>query len=95
MAHNPKFHALLASMGDTHDAKNADYAEDGNPYSNFEFAAAFAGVTVEQVFDVLIGVKQARLLNLTRPGKEPKHESIADTRLDQAVYVALKASYHR
>ena len=90
---NPAFHDLLAQMGETHDRKNHDYAQDGNPYSNFQFAANFAGVTVEQVFDVLIGVKQARLLNLTQPGKVPNHESINDTRLDQAVYVALKASY--
>lgn len=90
---NPAFHDLLARMGDTHDRKNADYAEDGNPYSNFEFAAQFAGITVQQVFDVLIGVKQARLLVLTKPSKVPNHESIEDTRLDQAVYTALKASY--
>ena len=90
---NEAFHELLATMARTHDLKNADYAEDGNPYSNFEFAAEFAGVSVEQVFDVLIGVKQARLHVLTKPGKTPNHESIDDTRLDQAVYVTLKASY--
>lgn len=90
---NPAFHDLLAKMGHTHDRKNEDYAQDGNPYSNFEFAANFAGVTVNQVFDVLIGVKQARLLNLTDSGKTPNHESIEDSQLDQAVYTALKASY--
>jgi hypothetical protein len=69
MAHNPAFHALLSRMGETHDKKNHDYAEDGNPYSNFEFAAQFAGVSVQQVFDVMIGIKQARLLVLTQSGK--------------------------
>jgi hypothetical protein len=93
MAHNPAFHALLSRMGETHDKKNHDYAEDGNPYSNFEFAAQFAGVSVQQVFDVMIGIKQARLLVLTQSGKEPNNESIEDTRLDQAVYATLKASY--
>lgn len=90
---NPKFHKLLERMASTHDKKNEDYATAGNPYSNFEEAAAFAGVTVEQVFDVLIGIKQARLKELTQSGKKPNNESIQDTRLDAAVYAALRASY--
>lgn len=90
---NPAFHDLLARMGETHDKKNQDYAEDGNPYSNFEFAAEFAGVSVNQVFDVLIAVKQARLMVLTKSGRAPNNESIEDSLLDQAVYTTLKASY--
>lgn len=90
---NERFHRLLAVMAKTHDKKNEDYAEAENPYSNFEFAARFAGVTVEQVFDVLIGVKQARLLVLTNATRPPNHESLEDSRKDQAVYTALKAAY--
>lgn len=95
MSRNPKFTKLLNDMQVLHDKKNEDYASENNPYSNFEFAANFAGVTVDQVFDVLIGVKQARLNELTAKGKTPKNEAVQDSRIDQAVYTALKASYHQ
>ena len=94
MSRNPRFHALLEQMATVHDAKNHDYAQDGNPYSNFEEAAATAHVPVDAVFAVLIGIKLARLGELTHSGKEPTHESVQDTRLDLAVYAALWASYH-
>lgn len=94
MMRNPAFHALLDEMKAVHDQKNADYAEAANPYSNFEFAAQTAGVTVEQVFRVLIGVKLARLQVLRASGKAPNHESLADTEKDLAVYAALLASYN-
>ena len=79
-------------MAETHDKKNADYAHAGNPYSNFEEAAATAGVSVDAVFAVLIGIKLARLKALK--GKAPNNESVQDSRLDLAVYSALWASYH-
>ena len=93
MASNPKFHALLTQMAEIHDRKNHDYAQDGNPYSNFESAAATAGCGVDTVFAVLIGIKLARLQVLLGAGKEPNNESEQDSRLDLAVYSALWASY--
>jgi hypothetical protein len=94
---NPVFGAFLAEMSSLHEAKNHDYANDGNPYSNFEqaaeVAAGFSGV--DAVFAVLIGVKLARLRELTAAGKTPNNESIADTRKDLAMYAALWATYHR
>lgn len=94
---NPKFKAQLAEMDGLHDTKNTDYANDGNPYSNFEEAAAVAeGFTgVDAVFAALIGVKLARLRELTSSGKTPNNESITDTRTDLAMYATLWASYHR
>lgn len=94
MAANPKFDALLAKMQATHDLKNADYAKAGNPYSNFEEAAAVAGTDADTVFRVMIGIKLARLNELLSSGKIPNNESIQDSRLDLAVYAALWASYH-
>lgn len=95
MADNPKFRMLLTEMQELHDVKNHDYAEDGNPYSNFEYAARLAdGFTgTDAVFAVLIGVKLARLRELLSKGKAPNNESIGDTRRDLAVYAALWASY--
>ena len=93
MARNPRFERLLQLMNKVHNSKNEDYAFDGSPYSNFEEAADYAGVTVPEVFDVLLGVKQARLKQLRASGKEPQHESVQDTLVDRAVYAALAASW--
>ena len=93
---NPAFSALLERMASLHDSKNADYAADGDPLSNFRQAGAVAeGFTgADAVFASLIGVKLARLRELTANKKTPNHESIADTRIDLAMYAALWASYH-
>lgn len=95
MSRNPKFDALLEEMQRLHDQKNHDYAEEANPYSNFEQAAAQAlGGNVDGVFHVLIEIKLARLRELFK-GKLPNYESIDDSLLDLALYTALWCSYHR
>lgn len=93
---NPAFTGLLERMAELHDRKNHDYASDADPLSNFKEAAEVArGFTgVDAVFASLIGVKLARLRELTATAKTPNHESIADTRTDLAMYAALWASYH-
>lgn len=94
MAHNPKFHSLLDKMAKMHDRKNHDYARSGNPYSNFEEAAAFAATDVDTVFKVMLGIKMARLNELQGAGKTPQNESVQDSMLDLSVYAALWASYY-
>lgn len=91
---NPKFTDHLARMAEVHDRKNHDYAQDGDPLSNFRFSAAVAGTDMDTVFRVLIGVKIARLNELLK-GKTPHHESIDDSLLDLSVYAALWASSRR
>jgi hypothetical protein len=73
--------------------KAHDYAEDDNVFSNFEQAAVAAGVTVEQVFLVLIGVKVARLTQLIANTKSANFESIDDTILDLMNYAGLLKAY--
>lgn len=90
---NPYFHELLKRMAETHDKKNHDYAKGDNPFSNFEEAAAFAGVSVDRVFAIFIGTKQARINELVGGGKTPTNESLADSYLDLAVYATLRAAY--
>ncbi len=94
---NPAFNDLLAEMAQLHDSKNADYAQSGNPFSNFEQAAQVAaGFTGEDaVFATLIGVKLARLRELVSAGKTPNNESIDDTRKDLAMYATLWCAYAR
>ena len=93
MARNPKFIKALENMRETHDTKNEDYAEEGNPYSNFEEAGETAGITTDQQFLSLIGVKLARLRQLFS-GKTPNYESLEDTLKDLAVYATILYSYH-
>lgn len=92
MAENPAFHDLLTQMGALHDKKNHDYAQDGNPYSNFECAAQIGECSVDTVFRVLIGVKLARLNELLK-GKSPLFENIEDSKMDLTMYAALWTSY--
>jgi hypothetical protein len=91
---NPRFDMLLHEMRELHDKKNHDYAQDSNPYSNFEFAAAVAeGFTGEDaVFATMIGIKLARLKELRGKGKTPNNESAHDSLRDLAMYAALWCS---
>jgi len=92
---NPAYDRFLQRMQQLHTSKNHDYAKPGSPYSNFEIAAELsAGFTdpMDRVFATLIGVKLARLQELTS-GKRPNHESILDTRRDLANYACLWGSY--
>jgi hypothetical protein len=95
MAKNPRFDMLLHEMRELHNSKNADYARNDNAFSNFEeaaqVAAGFEGV--DAVFATLIGIKLARLRELTRSKKTPNNESINDTRRDLAMYATLWCAY--
>ena len=77
------------------EGKAHDYAEEGNVYSNFELAAEVAGISVEQVFLVLIAIKIARLGQLIGNDKEPNNESIDDSAVDGMNYFGLFKAYLR
>lgn len=90
---NPLLNDLVQKLLRLHDQKNHDYAAEGDPFSNFTYAAQFAGVPVDTVFKVLMGVKWARLHELTRKDA-PRNEPEQDTRQDLALYTLLWAAYH-
>lgn len=95
---SPEFYKLLEAMGDIHDKKSHDYAMASNPFSNFERAGEIASWfknPVDIAFAALIGVKLARLAELSNTGKEPNNESVEDTHLDLATYCALWAAYKK
>ena len=92
---NLQFIDYLRQMRQVHDSKNHDYADVGNPYSNFEGAAQIAGVTVDTVFQVMIGIKLERLRQLVGTDKEANNESVDDSILDLANYAALWGSYRQ
>lgn len=92
MSENKRVLRVLDDLRQLHASKSADYTDGENHYSNFEIAAKMAGTTPERVIMALIGMKVARLTELTSKGKEPNHESILDTKRDLAMYAVLLAS---
>lgn len=88
-----EFEQALEKIREIHDKKRRDYSAKDNRYSNFEFAAKAAGVDTSKTFEVLIGIKQARLVELTQPGRVCYNEPIEDTLLDRAVYSVLAYAY--
>lgn len=87
------FELAIQRIRETHNKKKADYSSKHNRWSNFETAAQLSGVTVHQTFEVLIGIKQARLVELSQPGRVCYNEPIEDTLLDRAVYSVLAYAY--
>jgi len=97
---NLVLHNILDRIRELHDRKSADYADtaEGNFYSNFQYAALVSegfSNPVDRVFATLIGVKLARLQELTKPGRDkPNNESVMDSRMDLATYAAIWLAYH-
>lgn len=91
VARIPDFMDSLDKMRALHLRKNQDYAQDSNPYSNFdftEFVLSHFKSDLDKSFVWPIATKLARLANLL-DSKEPNNESIEDSFLDIAVYVLL------
>ena len=84
---NPKFDALIKEIQALHESKNHDYAEDEDPLSNLREASK---VGCEPWRGVLVRLtdKWSRIRQLSR-GKTPKHESLRDSLIDNAVYSLL------
>jgi hypothetical protein len=91
------FSNLLKEIQTLHDRKKADYTKKGDRFSNFRLAAHFSGIETFQSIENLIGVKQARLLELRDPGQETRpvnNEPIRDSLIDRAVYSILAVLYY-
>lgn len=73
------------------DGKNSDYRIDGE-FSNFQYAANLADVSIEQVMLTQIGIKLGRLKGLP---DDPKNESRKDTVRDLAGYSVILYAYIR
>jgi hypothetical protein len=94
---NPQVDAVMDRIAAIHAKKSHDYAQAGNPYSNFEYAAKVAERftdPIDKVFATMIGIKLARLAEL-RAGKQPKNESVRDSFDDLATYAMIWNSYPR
>lgn len=84
---NPAFSELIEEIKKLHESKNHDYAQDDDPLSNLRKCErmgipAFKGVLVR------LTDKWSRIEQLAG-GKTPKHESLRDSLIDNAVYSLL------
>lgn len=86
---HPRFYELIEAMQDLHDRKNANYAQDSNPLSNFEECEKF-GVPAEIGTMVRMSDKWCRLVELMKGKKDEVGESIKDTLMDLAVYCLIE-----
>jgi hypothetical protein len=87
MARNSAFEKLLAEIQKLHDDKNHDYAQDSDPLSNLRRAQSF-GIPAWKGVLVRLSDKWSRIEQLAS-GKTPKHESLRDSLMDNAVYSLL------
>jgi hypothetical protein len=93
---SPKVPLILSRIEAIHNRKNADYSQEGNPFSNFERAAilgSWFNDPVDKVFAILLGIKLARMAELSN-GKTPNNESLEDSFLDHDTYSVLWHAYY-
>ena len=84
---HPKFYELIGEITALHDRKNADYAKDADPLSNFRQAESF-GIPAWKGVLVRMSDKWSRIQELTN-GKVPQNESLRDSLIDLAVYALI------
>jgi hypothetical protein len=82
------FEAALIPIVETNRRKRADYAHDGDPFSNFEATASFLGIPRWMSAHFNVVQKMARISSLWANGRinDTANESVEDTVLDAAVY---------
>ena len=82
-------------MAEVVEAKNNDYSNGGEFFSNFKFVERYKVTSVEKGFLVRMLDKVSRLASLIAEEKEikVKDEKIEDTLLDLANYSILLATY--
>jgi hypothetical protein len=84
---NPAFNQLIEEIKALHESKNHDYASDVDPLSNLRRSEAL-GVPAWKGVLVRLTDKWSRIEQLAS-GKAPKHESLRDSLIDNAVYSLL------
>jgi hypothetical protein len=93
-----EFVELLKRMNDIHAKKNKDYADQANPFENFDRQAEVSSWfdhNIDKSFAGMMALKMARLATLLNKAGEPNFESIEDTFIDLANYSVLWAAWHK
>ena len=92
----PNYDAIVKKAKSLCNNKNIDYAQQNEPFSNFEMVEALKICDVPTGILVRISDKLARIANLLRRnGKMAvKDERLEDTLLDLINYSIILTSYH-
>ena len=88
----PEFSETLKAMEKLHIKKNSDYANNDNPFFNFDEVTKMASLFQnerDKTFAHFIANKFSRLANLLNSDKDAKNESIQDSLIDMANYCIL------
>lgn len=90
-----EFEALLIEIVDLQRRKRADYANDANPYTNFDINAAQMNLpdyTPLEDCKSMVLRKIGRINNLR--GRDPRNETVEDSYRDLCVYAILMYGLH-
>lgn len=87
------FHDLLTIVGNMHDAKQADYGSDEDPFANVRASTALGipgwGGAVLRNGDKQIRLAKAVRDTLTHGEPRLRNEGVRDAFVDQAVYALI------
>lgn len=87
---------ILRTDADLYERKAADYANGGDPFENFRFAATFTArvcrglpeTDPRRAAALLVGVKVSRMMTVGLGGRA-SNEAILDTVRDARVYLGI------
>jgi len=84
------FYDLLTKAAGIHDKKSHDYANNDQPFANYQFAGRLSKLFQDDTDAGLIGRFGEKLFRLSNlQGKDAKNEAIEDTEIDLLVIIGL------
>lgn len=89
---DPGFLRALDALRALHVSKGGDYADTADPLRNYTVSAADNGVPAWRAAQMRLSEKYHRLVNLTKDGRSPNHESVEDTLMDMAALALIVLS---
>lgn len=87
MAGDPRFHKLLAEIGDLHDRKQADYGTDGDPFANVRASEQW-GIPA-WVGTMVRASDKVKRLQAAAQGSRLVNEGVEDSLMDLATYALI------
>lgn len=93
-----EFVDLMKKSIEIHEKKSADYANDRNPFQNFDRQVQLMewfSSNLDKSFAGIVAQKLARLAELSEPGRTPRNEAIEDTEEDAITYMGLWVAKRR
>ena len=89
---DPGFLRALDDLRALHLSKGGDYADTADPLRNYSVSACDSGLPAWRAAQVRLSEKYHRLVNLTKDGRDPNHESVEDTLMDMAALALIVKS---